>query len=1208
MWAAAVLIGWVVCLPFLGPYGALAGAVPTVLVFSPLLDVCSYGIRHLKTPGLQATWSPRLCRAPRSVASVVANTAAIAGLLWLTWPFLGSAGAAVALGSSIVYVALVVVASGTTWQHTEPPRPGEPPRVPPAPSVTLWALAAALLLGVSAWALRRGVLPVAYGTSAPDDGLLREADRQLQNTLFGPSVSQSYWPLLVAGAGLVAGGVAAALRTASLTRATKTVLGPRPAGQVFLSYARADKAHVLPYVKKLKEAGQDVWVDWEGIKPSREWREELAGAIRSSDALVVLVSPNSLKSPYCWDECRQALDQGKRVLPVVVSGVEDAPGAMEAAGWGELTRFQLLWMRTEAEFGPAVRETLAFVTDEHEWVAQHTRLGEQAYSWQHHRHSPAWLLRRHELVAAETWLAHQPGAPDFGAAPTAEQRAFIEASRRSLRRRRTGVLVAGSAAVAALVAVASLVVVTQEDRERQNREELSRTLAQASDARPYPGLAAAARFAAAAYGQADTTTARAALQRQLLRFQHAGPLLAAESPDKDQAFSADSSTYAATVNHHVRIWSVPEWTVRRTLKGILPRDGARALSADGKRVLVYDDDGRATVVDTRTGRAVAPGVETGTKQPFGGLTPDGQRLVTSTGDGAVIISPVEGGGSPIRIAGCAEPSLSPHGRYVWCSADYSETGMLVSVGDGTHVAFPQRPLLTGWTYDDRPVASLWPAGNLTAAQVLDPAGPDRSWTLRRSDGWQDGWEVAAVSPDGTRLALRSIPGTGEAYEIWDIRHRERLAAPTREELEKLGLPSLLDGVDGEEILAGLVEAEPVHGMPLAYFDIYDPVLYSPDGRAAAVDTEEGLRAWRLDGWGRLVSQAGAAGIDPSETQGSALSPDGSTLAVASDQARRLTLYDVRTGRRIRETKLGGNGINVAYSPDGRALAVGELTGDYNGEQRARIGLFTAASLHRTATLNSPSPAVYRAYLVGLAFSPDGGRVYLAESQLGSVREWRVSDRRLIRTYSDPRTANFLDGLALSPDGSVLATSDRQRIVTLWNTRTGKVRYRIPEAGHRVAFSPDGRRIVMTGFDDGADVAVWDVAARKRSGPLLDLAPGGGEVVSDVVFTPDGRGLLVASFIDQDDTSQVRRWELNRQSAASPVLARLRGQESQLHVSSDGRQVVAPGEDSIVRIVTDPAFWQRSLCELAGRWIRPQEWQAVAPDQRYPTHCAPPPGN
>ena len=65
---------------------------------------------------------------------------------------------------------------------------------------------------------------------------------------------------------------------------------------VFVSYARED----LPFVRRLTAALQardrDVWVDLDDIIPSARWREEIRTAITEADAVVFVITPDSVAS------------------------------------------------------------------------------------------------------------------------------------------------------------------------------------------------------------------------------------------------------------------------------------------------------------------------------------------------------------------------------------------------------------------------------------------------------------------------------------------------------------------------------------------------------------------------------------------------------------------------------------------------------------------------------------------------------------------------------------------------------------------------------------------------------------------------------------------------------------------------------------------------------------------------------------------------
>ena len=92
---------------------------------------------------------------------------------------------------------------------------------------------------------------------------------------------------------------------------------------VFMSYSRRDEAVMRRVVGFLREQGINVWVDNEKLVPGTPiWEEEIEKAIISAGAIVVLLSPDSKKSPWVRREISYAEDNGKRIFPVLVAGDE----------------------------------------------------------------------------------------------------------------------------------------------------------------------------------------------------------------------------------------------------------------------------------------------------------------------------------------------------------------------------------------------------------------------------------------------------------------------------------------------------------------------------------------------------------------------------------------------------------------------------------------------------------------------------------------------------------------------------------------------------------------------------------------------------------------------------------------------------------------------------------------------------------------------
>jgi hypothetical protein len=116
-------------------------------------------------------------------------------------------------------------------------------------------------------------------------------------------------------------------------------------------------------------------------------------------------------------------------------------------------------------------------------------------------------------------------------------------------------------------------------------------------------------------------------------------------------------------------------------------------------------------------------------------------------------------------------------------------------------------------------------------------------------------------------------------------------------------------------------------------------------------------------------------------------------------------------------------------------------------------------------------------------------------------------------------ATSVDSVAVSPDGSLVATAGGEGGVRLYNAKTGELLRTIGEVvGDRdVVFSPDGRLLAAAGFHMDKIVGVYEVQTGKR---VLAL-DGQTEWEADAtVFSHDGK-LLASTATDK----QVLVWEL-----------------------------------------------------------------------------------
>jgi adenylate cyclase len=107
---------------------------------------------------------------------------------------------------------------------------------------------------------------------------------------------------------------------------------------VFISYARSDKARVAPLVAAIEAKGWSVWWDPE-ISPGQEFDRQIAAELKVAAAVLVVWTPSSVESRWVRGEAREAADRGILVpvrfegasLPIDVRAIHTT----DLDGWGE---------------------------------------------------------------------------------------------------------------------------------------------------------------------------------------------------------------------------------------------------------------------------------------------------------------------------------------------------------------------------------------------------------------------------------------------------------------------------------------------------------------------------------------------------------------------------------------------------------------------------------------------------------------------------------------------------------------------------------------------------------------------------------------------------------------------------------------------------------------------------------------------------------
>jgi hypothetical protein len=127
--------------------------------------------------------------------------------------------------------------------------------------------------------------------------------------------------------------------------------------KVFVSYSRKDAEFVSRIERDLTGLGYDVWVDTEDILADghARWRRSIVAAIRESEVMVLVLSPNSTHSDNVERELSVAADNFKRVVPILYRECELPDGFQyELAGVQHID-----FARTD--FNEGVRQLAAYL-------------------------------------------------------------------------------------------------------------------------------------------------------------------------------------------------------------------------------------------------------------------------------------------------------------------------------------------------------------------------------------------------------------------------------------------------------------------------------------------------------------------------------------------------------------------------------------------------------------------------------------------------------------------------------------------------------------------------------------------------------------------------------------------------------------------------------------------------------------------------------
>ncbi|MEZ6090693.1 MAG: c-type cytochrome domain-containing protein [Pirellulaceae bacterium] len=178
------------------------------------------------------------------------------------------------------------------------------------------------------------------------------------------------------------------------------------------------------------------------------------------------------------------------------------------------------------------------------------------------------------------------------------------------------------------------------------------------------------------------------------------------------------------------------------------------------------------------------------------------------------------------------------------------------------------------------------------------------------------------------------------------------------------------------------------------------------------------------------------------------------------------------------------------------------------------------------------------------------------SRSGEVKIWNLADGALVREIANPHTDTVLCA-RFSPDGTMLATSGADRMIKVWDLKTGELMKTLEGHTHHVnsiAWNVNNRQISSASAD--SSVKIWDVSSGQATRTITGLT---GELTRLVYVGRDDR----VGFVSGDNYFRVYRTDNGGRETNAKVAE---GYLYALASNRDGTLFVLGGADGNAKIV------------------------------------------
>ena len=356
--------------------------------------------------------------------------------------------------------------------------------------------------------------------------------------------------------------------------------------------------------------------------------------------------------------------------------------------------------------------------------------------------------------------------------------------------------------------------------------------------------------------------------------------------------------------------------------------------------------------------------------------------------------------------------------------------------------------------------------------------------------------------------------------------------------------------DGAIIILNTSQFQQVRKLD-GHTDKVTEIVFSPDGRILASASKDGTAIlWdtaSLEPIGQPLSG------HSNHVTSLAFSPDGRLLATGSDD-QSVILWDVQNQFPVGSPLTGNEGgiTSIAFSPDGRTLAASSRNG--------RVNLWNTQNY-------SPFTYFVNSYIYDVAFQPSSNTMAIAtcgktaDNGFCSQGKIILLDVVLRQTIGQPLIGhdNYVNNVAFSEDGSVLASGSWDKTIILWDTQNYQPLAK-PLYGHTsnvngISFSPGGRFFASGGGDKA--IILWDIKPRQPVGSQFNL----GHEVASMAIANNSKFFATGS-----NNGIVHLWDSTTEPPLDlPLMGHATNFVNALAFSPDGKILATGSHDTTIRL-------------------------------------------